>query len=288
MNDDDSTSVDLNAVRRDDDFVNALAAGGYLPPADAEEAKLGDLLYAWRAEALAAPAEPLALSDVEHAIAMQAARAEQAKAVPDDAARTRRTTRMRHLRVLSGAAAITAVAAAGLLVMSEHSQPGDPLWNVKKVVFSQAAAQTEAAVDAQSSLERAEAALASGDIGEANALVAAAEKRAQASDPETRERMEQWIRRLRDESKPPVTTTTTTTPSEDAGPIDETVPPTDDEVPNEPTTTEPSESTEPTRPTTPSSSATSPKPTGSASSTVTTTTTASSKPASATVPVGDN
>ena len=55
------------------------------------------------------------------------------------------------------------VAAAGLIVVSENAQPGDALWGVKSVVFSEQATQTQAMVDVQSNLEQAEAAVAAGE-----------------------------------------------------------------------------------------------------------------------------
>lgn len=189
---DDTVSVDLNAVRHDDEFLDALIVGSALPLSDAAERELGGLLFAWRTESLAAPApvQPT-LADVEKAIAAQ-----------ETAAKRRAATR--HLRLISGAAAITAVAAAGLLVLSENSQPGDPLWNVKKVVFAEEAKQTQATVDVQNNLERAEEALAAGDTGKAVELVDRAERDLRpVSDPATRERMQQWIKRLRDDDGQP-------------------------------------------------------------------------------------
>ncbi|MFZ2509901.1 MAG: anti-sigma-D factor RsdA [Gordonia sp. (in: high G+C Gram-positive bacteria)] len=276
----DGPSVDLAAVRHDDEFLTALSTGGYARPLDGAEAELGELLYAWRAETLAAPANPLSLADVENAIAAEAARA--------DSPAKRRSTRMRHLRVLSGAAAIAAVAAAGLLVMSDNSQPGDPLWNVKKVVFSEAAAQTEATVDAQVNLERAEQALAHGDIDEATALVNSAEARLQpVSDPATRQRLEQWIRRLRGEgTTPPVAATTSTSvsthvPGPEVLTTDESVPSTDEAATGTESTTPPeTTSSATTTPTKPTGSASTSAHSGAPSSTVTTTSAAGGTPAS--------
>lgn len=289
MNDSDGTSVDLAAVRRDDEFLTALSAGGYARPGDDAEAELGELLYSWRAETLAAPAVPLAFADVEAAIAAEAARVGSA---------AKRRTRLRHLRVLSGAAAITAVAAAGLLVLSENSQPGDPLWNVKKVVFSEAAAQTEATVDAQANLERAEEALAHGNVAAASALVNSAEARLQpVSDPDIRQRMEQWIARLRgDGKKPPVAAATSGhTPGPEVLATEEPVPSTGETgTSTKPTTTEPgstppetstpttSTGTQPSSPPTTVPSTASSVPSSTApSSTVTTTATVSTATASA-------
>ncbi len=289
MNDSVGTSVDLEAVRRDDEFLNALSVGGSVPPADRAEAELGSLLYSWRAETLAAPATPLALADVETAIAAQAA---QTGGV------AKRRSRMRHLRVASGAAAIAAVAAAGLLVLSGNSQPGDPLWNVKKVVFSEAAEQTEATVDAQTNLEQAEEALARGDVNEAKELVNSAEIRLRpVSDPEMRVRLDEWIRRLRGGGSTPLTatttttttvtetttTTTTTTPGIDALPPAESGPSTGETVTSTVTTTKPESSpTAPTTPTSPSSGSGSSSPSSSVSPTTSTVTATSTVTTTAT------
>ncbi|GAA4757266.1 anti-sigma-D factor RsdA [Gordonia alkaliphila] len=182
-------SVDISAVHHDDEFLQALIEGTALPgdgPVDPAEAELGALLFAWRTEALAAPmpAEPT-LDDVEQAIA-------------DTDNDRKRQAVSRHLRMISGAAAITAVAAAGLLVLSENSQPGDPLWNVKKVVFADEAQQTQAAFDVQNGLERAETALSEGQVSEASDFVDRAERALEpVQDADTRTRMQQWITRLR-------------------------------------------------------------------------------------------
>ncbi|WP_454162591.1 anti-sigma-D factor RsdA [Gordonia iterans] len=259
---DDTVSVDLNAVRHDDEFLDALIVGSALPLSDAAERELGGLLFAWRTESLAAPApvQPT-LADVEKAIAAQ-----------ETAAKRRAATR--HLRLISGAAAITAVAAAGLLVLSENSQPGDPLWNVKKVVFAEEAKQTQATVDVQNNLERAEEALAAGDTGKAVELVDRAERDLRpVSDPATRERMQQWIKRLRDDdgqpddplsaarssdaasllptdvtsdSEAPTSVTVTVTPS---GPSSQpSSPPSSSSTPSSPSSSVPQSSGSPSRP----------------------------------------
>lgn len=251
MKDHDDSSVDLQAVHRDDEFLDALAAGGGLPPIDHDEAKLGSILFAWRTETLATPLpQHPTLADVDAALAVQAAE-------------RKRKGVARHLRVISGAAAITAVAAAGLLVLSENSQPGDPLWNVKKVVFAEQAQQTQATIDVQSSLESAESALAAGNTAEAAAYVDRAERDLQPiHEGATRDRMEQWIQRLRDDEKrpDPVDRRPATTESS----TDPAVPPpltTDDPTPPTSVTVTVTPSDPPTSPTSPST----PPPTSSSS-----------------------
>lgn len=185
MLDESGAHVDLSAVHRDDLFLDELADGYSLPDPTRDEQALSALLYAWCGEidATPAPAAPT-LADVERAIAA-------------DEQRRRRAGTSRRLRLIAGAAAIAAVAAAGLLVLSEKSQPGDPLWNVKKVVFAEQAQQTQATVNVQSHLERAEAAIAAGHPDEAAQYLASAQRElAPVHDPAVRDRMTQWIDRL--------------------------------------------------------------------------------------------
>lgn len=263
MKHEDESPVDLNAVHHDDDFLNALIEGRALPDPDPAEQRLGALLFAWRTETLAEPipVEPR-LPDVEQAIAVA------------EAERKRRAT-ARHLRLISGAAAITAVAAAGLLVLSENSQPGDPLWNVKKVVFAESAKQTQATVDVQNTLERAEVAMAAGDTTGATVLVRKAQEDLKpVHDKATRERMQQWIQRLLSDDKPVTSASSSTSATT---PVDPTTLPS--EVSGSPTTsvTVPVTPTTPTKP--PSSSP-------SSSASPSSSTSASASPPSSSIPEG--
>lgn len=164
---DESTStdpIDVGAVRRDDAFLDDLSAGRAADVADGAEYELASLLAQWRTESRAGsiPTTPT-ITDVEAAIA----RANE---------RERRGGLSRRLRIVSGAAAILAVAGAGLLVLSEGSQPGDPLWGVKQVVFSEEAQQTQARVNVEENLAAAKRALAAGDTVTASKLISEAEK----------------------------------------------------------------------------------------------------------------
>lgn len=207
----EAASVDLTAVHRDDEFLDAIADGRSVPLDDPATAELAGLMFAWRTEVLAdpPPARPT-LTDVETAIA-----AEQA------ALRRRSTTR--NLRLVSGAAGILALAGAGLMVMSENSQPGDPLWSVKKVVFASEAEQTQARVDVQSTLESAQEAVDAGDDVRADQLITKAQGQLEAiNDRDTRERMQQWIRRLQDDNGDHPATTDTSAPDAATLPSDVT------------------------------------------------------------------
>lgn len=162
----DLANVDVAAITRDEEMVEALGLG--LPvvadtPADFE---LAQMLVDWRQSVHAGPVDnPITVDDVEHAIAASAA-----------AQRKSRSTG-RHLRLVAGAAAVIGVALGGLTIMSEGAHPGDPLWNVKKVVYPTKAVQTQASYDAQLQIASAEKALAAGKPADAKAAL----KRAQAS-----------------------------------------------------------------------------------------------------------
>ncbi|MGB3698078.1 MAG: anti-sigma-D factor RsdA [Gordonia sp. (in: high G+C Gram-positive bacteria)] len=162
--DDMSTGpIDVGAVRRDDQFVDDLAAGRAAAVNDRAEYELAGLIAQWRAESLAGPVPSSpTVAEIETAIARTNERA-------------RRGGLSRRLRIVSGAAAVMAVAAAGLLVLSEGSQPGDPLWSVKQVVFADQAQETQARLDAQESITEARKALEAGDTVKASELIAKAE-----------------------------------------------------------------------------------------------------------------
>ncbi|MGI6795681.1 MULTISPECIES: anti-sigma-D factor RsdA [Gordonia] len=156
--------IDVGAVHHDDEFIDDLAAGRAARIGDDAEYRLAGLLAQWRAESLAGPVPSTpTIADIETAIA----RANE---------RERRGGLARRLRVVSGAAAILAVAGAGLLVLSEGSQPGDPLWSVKQVVFSEQAQQTQSRMNAEQNIAEAKKALAAGDTVKARELIAKAEK----------------------------------------------------------------------------------------------------------------
>ncbi len=191
------TDFDLRQVHFDDAFIDALSHDVPTPTRDDTEYQLAALLSGWRHEVLSEPAPQIPdVVEVERAMAVRSGARRGGRVV-------------RSLRVVAGAAAIAVVAAAGLTVVSEGAQPGDSLWGVKKVVFAQAASETQAAYDVRADLEQAEAALASGDVAQAQQLIARAQtKMGPVRDVQTRDQMNQWITRLQsDESAAPTVPT---------------------------------------------------------------------------------
>ncbi|WP_082399444.1 anti-sigma-D factor RsdA [Gordonia phthalatica] len=166
MSDDGVTSgpIDVGAVSRDDAFLDNLAAGRAANVADSAEYELAGLIAQWRVDSISSPIPTTpTVADIEAAISRANAR-------------ERRGGLSRRLRVVSGAAAVLAVVGAGLLVMSEGSQPGDPLWSVKQVVFAEQAQQTQAKVNAEANIQAAKEALKAGDVVKAKKYIEEAEK----------------------------------------------------------------------------------------------------------------
>ena len=222
----DNGQLDFNALRADDEFLNALSRDAPVLTGDDTEYQLAVLLSGWRHESLSQPLPPLpTVDEIEHAIAAS-----------EPPRRGRRA--MRHLRVVSGAAAVAVVAAAGLIVVSEGAQPGDTLWGVKSVVFAEQAQQTKAMVQAKDNLEQAQSAVQTGDLSSANSLISqASEDLKPVKDEETRRRMNEWIERLKDDSAEKATSSSKASKrskhkSTSAGPTGETT------VTNDPGTTD--------------------------------------------------
>lgn len=186
----DDTPVDVMAVRRDDAFIESLAGNGNVATETPEQYDLALMLADWREGIVSAPmpAGPN-LDEVVAAI--------------EKTNRTSTTrSRMRLLRPVAGAAAAIAVVMGGATIFSYNAQPGDPLWNVKEVVFSQYADSTVARIDTTSQLQQAERLIASGDAESAReALGEAAARTDDVRDADTRSELHQWRDRLSDELK---------------------------------------------------------------------------------------
>ncbi|MGW0018850.1 anti-sigma-D factor RsdA [Rhodococcus sp. NPDC003382] len=193
---DDGTPVDIAAVRRDDALIDAISGDGPVTTESAEEYELATLLAGWRAEILS---EPLpAGPDLDEIVA--AVHREIDARDAETAGRARSRTQLRLLRPIAGAAALVAIAVGGAAAVSYGAEPGDPLWGVKEVVFSEQAQSTVARIDTTSSLEQAERALAAGDTEVAKQLLESAQVRSSdVVDAGQRDELGDWLQRLSDE-----------------------------------------------------------------------------------------
>ena len=145
---------DLSGIQADDALLDAL--GGKSPELNVSlvDDELNALLVAWRKEVDSQPYEDLV--DTDTAVATIAA-----------AARHTPSSRHRFLIPLASAAAVLAIAFTGVSLVARDAQPGDALWGLTRVLYSEHARSIEAAVAVRTDLDVAEAALSQGRITEA-------------------------------------------------------------------------------------------------------------------------
>lgn len=250
--------IDLVAVQADDELVDALASGmavsapgrgGY----DADD-RVVAMLASWRADVESEPIPELV--DLDTAVA----------AVQS----TRRPGRARHLVPLAGAAALIVFTIAGVSIGAHTAHPGDTLWGVSKVLYSERAESVESAVEVQTRLENVRSALASGETEVAAEELAMAEaEMATVREEEGLSELAQEQQRLevKLEETPPGTPTDPDAPtSSPASPSESAEDGAGTEVPTE---TDPGETTPPsTVPTEPSAPPSTAPPTSSTESAV--------------------
>ncbi|MDH6279245.1 anti-sigma-D factor RsdA [Prescottella agglutinans] len=185
--------VDVSAVRRDDALIDAIASGDPFATDSPEEYQVAALLSNWRTEILAQPMP--AESDLDE-IVERVHRELEAQGSLSTRTRSGRS-QLRLLRPIAAAAAVVAIAMGGMTIFSYNAEPGDPLWGVKQVVFTERAASTVAKIDTTSSLQDAERLIASGDTAGAKAKLDSAGERASAvNEASTRDELNGWRNRL--------------------------------------------------------------------------------------------
>ncbi|WP_072687312.1 anti-sigma-D factor RsdA [Rhodococcus marinonascens] len=184
----DDAPVDVAAVRRDDSLIDAIASDGPVATDSPEQYELALLLTNWRADIAATPMPPgPLLDDVIAAIDASEARS----------ARRAALGKLRLLRPIAAAAAAIAVVMGGATIFSYNAEPGDPLWSVKSVVFSQQADSTVAKIDTTSQLQQAERMIAVGDAPRARDMLANAADRADGvREPDVRNELDGWRSKL--------------------------------------------------------------------------------------------
>ncbi|WP_227998616.1 anti-sigma-D factor RsdA [Nocardia australiensis] len=152
----DTGPVDIAAVRRDDALIDAIAGDEQVQTDSAEELQLAALLANWRAElvAEAMPEEPI-LDEIVAAVNQEIG-ARQVRVGAQTGGR------LRLLRPIMGTAAAVALVIGGMTAFSYNAEPGDPLWRVKEVVFSEQA-QTTVVQRASDDLTSAEQLIVAGN-----------------------------------------------------------------------------------------------------------------------------
>lgn len=157
------TPVDLAAVQADEALVNMLGAGHPVP--GDTDAELTRVLVAWRRDV---DSEPFGdLVDPDSAAAAIAA--------------GRRSSRRRHplLGPIAAAAALMVIAFSGVGLVAKSAQPGDQLWGVTQVLYSDYARSVEAAKSVSTDLRAADTALKEGKPLEAKQSLERAQQQLQ-------------------------------------------------------------------------------------------------------------
>ena len=171
--------VDLAAVRADDALLDAIAGGALLgghedvfgrPGQDDDH--LAAILAAWKADIEADPMPELVSLD-EAADAVEAGHE----------ARERRVGRAKRRMPFAVAAAAIAVALAGFTVAVHSAQPGDTMFGLTKVLFSQQADNAQKAKAARTTIEQANTAIRQGEPATAQSLLQSAAGQIQAVQP---------------------------------------------------------------------------------------------------------
>lgn len=164
--------TDLAAVQADDLLLDGL--GGTNPQApgrdDNRVPDLETLLVAWRRDVDAAPIGELV--DVDGAIA----------AIAEGYRPTKQ--RRRHLIPLATAAAVLVIAFTGVGLAARDASPGDMLWGVSQVLYTDHARVVQAASSARIELANANKAFLNGDRVAAEAALQRAQQQMQQVDAE--------------------------------------------------------------------------------------------------------
>lgn len=156
---------DLSALRADDELLTELAVFGLPPAGSGSDTELATLLQSWRLDVDAEPIGELVDTDTAMATIAVGARI------------TRR--RPRYLVPLATAAAVLVVVFGGMSFAARSAQPGDALWGLSQMLYSDHARSVEAAASVRSDLRHASVALQQGHFGEARTALV----QAQASLP---------------------------------------------------------------------------------------------------------
>jgi hypothetical protein len=156
--------VDLSALHADDALLSALASYDSMDSPD-QDPELKSLLQSWR---LDVDAEPIGeLVDTDTAMATIAVGARLRKRKP------------RYLIPLATAAAALVVMFAGMGLAARNAVPGDALWGISQVLYTDHARSVEAAAEVRNDLHHASVAIQQGHLDEARTALV----RAQASLP---------------------------------------------------------------------------------------------------------
>lgn len=149
--------ADLAALQADDALLDLIGSGGHTPSDSDDE--LTRVLAAWRREVHAEPIKEV----VDTSTAMSVIRA---------AARRPAQRRNPVYGSAAAAAAVLVIAFSGVGLVAKSAQPGDHLWGVTQVLYSDYARSVETAAAVRTELDEAKVALNQGHPERARAALA--------------------------------------------------------------------------------------------------------------------
>ncbi|SDJ64884.1 hypothetical protein SAMN04487820_10156 [Actinopolyspora mzabensis] len=168
----DEEPVDLARLRADDELLDMLGQSGGHSDSAGAGTDVEDLLVAWRRDVDATPMGELV--GVERAAAaVEEGRPKRRSRVP----------RLRHLVPVASAAAVLMIGFTGVGLAARDAAPGDALWGVTQVLYSDRAASAAAASRAQSQLDVASQAWQNGREEAAETALHRAEEQFDTIDP---------------------------------------------------------------------------------------------------------
>ncbi|MEV6243151.1 anti-sigma-D factor RsdA [Lentzea sp. NPDC051838] len=220
---------DLSAVQADDRLLDALGSATPGAAGSLVDDELNALLLAWRNEVETAPFGELV--DTETAVATI------------QAARPQPVSRHRFLIPLASAAAVLAIAFTGVSLVARDAQPGDALWGLTRVLYSEHAKSIEAAAIINTDLESARLALREGKVSEAREKLNKVE--ASLGSVSTADGKAQLEEKHAELQKELATNTSATTTSPTTPPATQPTEPTKPSTPSSTTTTDPTTTTTP-------------------------------------------
>ena len=159
--------VDLSALHADDALLSALASFDAMDAPD-QDPELKSLLQSWR---LDVDVEPIGqLVDTDTAMATIAVGARLRKRRP------------RYLIPLATAAAALVVMVTGMGLAARNAVPGDALWGISQVLYTDHARSVEAAAEVRNDLHHASVAIQQGHFEEARTALVRAQRSLPAVD----------------------------------------------------------------------------------------------------------
>lgn len=231
----DEGPLDLVALRADEELLASVGSFDHAAGAGDHDPALRALLMSWRLDVDAEPMAELVDTRVAADVIFQAARA--------------RKRRPRFLVPLASAAAVLVVAFTGMGLAARAAQPGDPLWGLSQVLYSDHARSIEAAFAVRDELNHATVEFRQGHLNAARTALA----QAQSSLPSVSSEDGKAVLQAQGQTlAAQLNATTTPTPSLTPSvtmPVTTTTPPVTTTKP--PTTTPPSTTTPPPTTTTP-------------------------------------